>query len=135
MLRFIYPLEPIEWERWTEPINDKCIEFGGIKHLLDYKKERWLDKPNHRQWVKLEKHLFLWSWFRTRFNTLEKNKYEMSSRKCAYITKLGWWIGSKLSNPPRFDGIGQLDIFFDQMEECMLIPKLGALAPNCGTLH
>jgi hypothetical protein len=47
----------------------------------------------------------------------KNNLYEVSTRRCAQITKVVHWIGSELCDAPRFDGIGPMDTFLAQMEK------------------
>jgi hypothetical protein len=56
-------------------------------------------------------------------NIWKKRGYEMSNKRCTYIEKFKHWFGTKLHNPPIFDGIKSARIFIDHMEEHILEEK------------
>jgi hypothetical protein len=59
-------------------------------------------------------------------NTMERwhNKlYEVSTMRCAWVTKVVRWIGFELCDAPRFNGTGLVDIFLTQMEKVVLKDK------------
>lgn len=42
--------------------------------------------------------------------------YEVSTRKCTLITKHVHWIGPKVWEPPRFDGLGEVEELIEEFE-------------------
>jgi hypothetical protein len=42
--------------------------------------------------------------------------YEVSTRRCARLTKAVQWIGTKVSNLPTFDGLNNLETFLFEFE-------------------
>ena len=48
---------------------------------------------------------------------------EVSSRRCARITKTLHWIGTKLCELPMFDGEGSVETFFMKYEEMVVEPQ------------
>jgi hypothetical protein len=49
--------------------------------------------------------------------------YEVSTRRCARITKEVRWIGTTISNLPTFDGLNPLETFLSDFEESVPIQK------------
>jgi hypothetical protein len=49
--------------------------------------------------------------------------YEVSTRRCARITREVRWIDTKVSNLPTFDGLNPLETFFSDFEESVPIQQ------------
>ena len=42
--------------------------------------------------------------------------HEVSTRRCPCITKVVHWIGSEVLEPPRFDGLREVEEFIEEFE-------------------
>lgn len=49
--------------------------------------------------------------------------HEVSSRRCACITRTLWWIRIEVCELPLFDGLGNVDTFFIEFEGLILEPQ------------
>jgi hypothetical protein len=54
-----------------------------------------------------------------------KNKmYEVSTRRCARLTREVHWIGTTLGNLPSFDGLNPLETFLSDFEESVPMQQI-----------
>jgi hypothetical protein len=49
--------------------------------------------------------------------------YEVSTRRCARLTREVHWIGTTMSNLPTFDAMNHLEAFIADFEENLLTPQ------------
>jgi hypothetical protein len=49
--------------------------------------------------------------------------YEVSTRRCARLTREVRWIGTKVSNLPTFDGLNHLETFLSEFQEIVPVRK------------
>jgi hypothetical protein len=49
--------------------------------------------------------------------------YEVSTRRCARLTREVRWIGTTVSNLPTFDGLNHLEAFLMEFEEIVPIQQ------------
>jgi hypothetical protein len=49
--------------------------------------------------------------------------HEVSTRRCAILTREVHWIGTKVSNLPTFDGLNPLEAFLSDFETSVPIQK------------
>jgi hypothetical protein len=47
--------------------------------------------------------------------------YEVSTRRCAILTREVRWIDTTVSNFPTFDGLNHLETFLMELEEVLLV--------------
>jgi hypothetical protein len=50
--------------------------------------------------------------------------YEVSTRRCARLTREFHWIGTTVSNLPTFDGLNPLETFFSYFEESIPMQQI-----------
>jgi hypothetical protein len=50
--------------------------------------------------------------------------YEVSTRRCARLTREVRWIGTTVSNLPTFDGLNHLEAFLIKFEEIVPIQQI-----------
>jgi hypothetical protein len=50
--------------------------------------------------------------------------YEVSTRRCAQLTREAHWIGTKISNLPTFDGMNPLESFLSYFETSVPAQKM-----------
>jgi hypothetical protein len=49
--------------------------------------------------------------------------YEVSTRRCARLTKVVRWIGTEVSNLPTFDGLNNLETFLVEFERIVRVQQ------------
>jgi hypothetical protein len=49
--------------------------------------------------------------------------FEVSTRRCAILTKVVRWIGTKVSNLPKFDGLNNLETFLFEFEGILSVQQ------------
>jgi uncharacterized protein (DUF1697 family) len=115
-LRVISPLDLDEVQRYTKPIREeeRIYELENIYKLTTRKKD-YINPvaDGNLSWRSdsacssdLEEALENW-----------KNKmYEVSTRRCAILTRDVRWIDTTVSNFPTFDGMNLLETFLSKFE-------------------
>ena len=116
VLRFIAPLYPDEGQRYTKPIReeDRAYELENIYKLTarqhDYINPMADGNLNWRSdsVCSSDSEEALENW--------QNQMYEVSTRRCARLTREVCWIGTKMSNLPTFDGLNPLETFLLEFE-------------------
>jgi hypothetical protein len=123
-LRVIAPLYPDEGQRYTEPIREEyhVYELENIYKLIARQQDyinpmtdgNLIWKSDSACSSYLEEALEKW-----------KNKmYEVSTRRCARLTREVRWIGTTVSNLPTFDGLNPLETFLLDFEESVPMQQI-----------
>jgi hypothetical protein len=50
--------------------------------------------------------------------------YEVSTRRCARLTRYVYWIGTTVSNLPTFDGLNPLETFLSEFKESVTTQQI-----------
>jgi hypothetical protein len=119
VLRVIAPLDLDEGQRYAEPIREKdhAYELENI-YKLTSRQQDYINPTfdGNLSWRSdnacssdSEKALENW----------QNKMYEVSTRRCARLTREVHWIGTKVSNLPTFDGLNPLETFLSDFEEIL----------------
>jgi hypothetical protein len=123
-LRVISPLDPDEGQRYTDPIReeDRAYELENIYKLTTRQHDYINPMANgNLSWrsdnaCSSDSEEALEKW---------KNKmYEVSTRRCARLTREVRWIGTTVSNLPTFDGLNPLETFLSDFEESVPMQQI-----------
>jgi hypothetical protein len=116
-LKVTAPLDPNEGHRYTEPIKeeDRAYELENIYKLTARQQDNINPTTDgNLSWrsesacsSNLEEALENW----------QNIMYEVSTRRCARLTRVVHWIGTKVSNLPTFDGLNHLGTFLVEFEK------------------
>ena len=106
--RITAPIDPGEGRRYVEPVKDER-ELDTIYNIM-YNKVDYVepDGDGNLSWENTS------SWDGDSEQALEdwqNRMHEVSTRRCAYMTKSLRWIGSEVCNVPNFDGTNDLEEF------------------------
>jgi hypothetical protein len=116
--RFIAPLDPSEGERFVEPT---CLDLEEIGQL-------YRTTAPHEDYVNPTADGVL-SWqsitscatdLDTGLENLQQRLHEVSTRRCARIDRAVRWLGTKIKEPPSFQGLNDLETFLTQYEDAVL---------------
>jgi len=102
------PIDPGEGHRYIEPVKDER-ELDNIYNITSNRFD-YVD-PNVDGKLSWENTI---SWDGDSEQALEEwrnRRHEVSTRRCAYMTKSLRWIGSEVFNVPSFDGTNDLEEF------------------------
>jgi hypothetical protein len=115
-LRVIAPIDPNEGRRYTKPIReeDQAYEIENIYKLISGQHDyinptidgnlRWRSESA----CSSDSEEALENW--------QNIMYEVSTWRCARLTKVVRWIGIEVSNLPTFDGLNNLETFLFEFE-------------------
>jgi hypothetical protein len=122
-LRVIAPLDPDEGPRYTEPIReeDRAYELENI-YKLTARQQDYINPTTdgNLSWrsdnaCSSDSEEALENW---------KNKmYEVSTWRCARLTREVRWIDTTVSNLPTFDGLNHLETFLLEFEETVPVQQ------------
>jgi hypothetical protein len=122
-LRFIAPLDPNEGQRYTEPIReeDRAYELENIYKLIA-RQQDYINPiaDGNLSWrsdntCSLDSEEALENW--------QNKMYEVSTRRCAILTREVCWIDTTVSKLPTFDGLNHLEEFLLKFEEIVPLPE------------
>ena len=116
-LRVVALLDPDEGDRYIEPMREdlKDIDLENFYKVI----ARWEDYINptvdrNMSWTSIN------SFSSNSDDALENLKhilYDVSTSKCGKITKFVCHTGTKVWEPPRFDGLREFEEFIEEFEE------------------
>jgi hypothetical protein len=115
-LRVIAPLDLDEGPRYIEPVREEDHTYGleNIYKLIarqqDYINPTTDGNPSWRSdnTCSLDSEEALENW--------QNQMYEVSTRRCARLTREVHWIDTTMSNLPTFDGMNPLEKFLSEFE-------------------
>jgi hypothetical protein len=115
-LRVIAPLDPYEGCIYTKPIieEDRAYDLENIYKLIvgqhDY------IHPTIDGNLSWRSESACSSDSKEALENWQNIMYEVSTRRCARLTKAVHWIDTEVSNLPKFDGLNNLDTFIFEFE-------------------
>jgi hypothetical protein len=122
-LRVITPLNPNEGRRYTEPIReeDRDYELENIYKLTTGQHD--YINPTTNQNIIWRSESACSSDSKEALENWQNRMYEVSTRRCARLTKVVHWIGTEVSNIHTFDGLNNLEAFLLEFKGIVRIKK------------
>jgi hypothetical protein len=111
-LKVTAPLDPTQGNKYIEPARGNDIDnlYNMIVHMDDYVNPTTYGALSWRSIISCasdsEEGLEHW----------QERMHEVSPRRCACMTLSLWWIGTKLCDPPRYDGLTDISLFIKEFE-------------------
>jgi hypothetical protein len=122
-LRFIAPLDPDEVRRYTEPIREQncTYDLENIYKLIEGQHD--YINPTIDGNLSWQSENACSSDSEEALENWQNIMYEVSTRRCATLTKVVHWIGKEVSNLPTFDGLNNLETFLAEFERIVPIQQ------------
>jgi hypothetical protein len=116
-LRVIAPLDLDEVQRYTEPIReeDHTYELENI-YKLTTRQHDYINPMDDGN-LSFESDSVCSSDSEEALENWKNHMYEVSTRRCARMTREACWVGTTMSNLPTFDGLNPLETFLLDFEE------------------
>jgi hypothetical protein len=116
-LRVIAPLDPDEGPRYIEPIReeDRAYELENI-YKLTARQQDYIN-PTTDGNLSWRSESTCSSDSEEALENWQNKMYEVSTRRCARLTREVPWIDTTVSNLPTFDGLNHLEAFLLNFEE------------------
>jgi hypothetical protein len=111
-LKVTAPLDPSEGKRYTESVRENDMDnfYNLTTRMEDYV------KPTMGG-------VLVWGSFssctsdsKACLENWQQRMYEVSTRRCAHINQSLRWIGTKLYEPPRYEGLTDINVFIKSFE-------------------
>jgi hypothetical protein len=120
-LKFITPLDLDECHRYTEPIKEEdcAYELENIYKLTE--RQQGYINPTRDKNLSWRSENACSSDSEEALENWQNRMYEVSTWKCAILTKEVHWIGTEVSNLPIFDGLNHLETFLVEFEKIVSI--------------
>jgi hypothetical protein len=116
-LKVTAPLDPTEGKRYIEPARGNDID-----NL--YNMTVWMDdyvNPTTDGALSWRSISSCASYSEEGLEHWQQRMHEVSTRRCARMTRSLHWIGTKLCDPPRYDGLTDISLFVKEFE--LQVPK------------
>jgi hypothetical protein len=106
-LKVIAPLDPSEGKQYTKLVRENDMEnlYNLTTWMEDYVEPKIDGVLSWRIFSSCA------SYSKNGLENWQQRMHEVSTRRCSHINRYLCWIGTELSNPPRYDGITKINMF------------------------
>jgi hypothetical protein len=122
-LRVITPLDPDESHRYTEPIKEEdCAYDLENIYKLATRQHDYINPTTYGN-ISWRSESACSSDLEDALENWQNMMYEVSTQRCARITKAVHWISTEVRNLPTFDGLNHIDTFLSEFEKIVPIQQ------------
>lgn len=120
-MRVIVPLDPSEGVRYTQPVREE-YNADDINNIYQITKneEEWINTTADGKWTQGQDSSRT-SYSKQELENWQNRMHEVSTRRCARITKVAHCMTAEVSDLPLYDGLGDVNTFFRDYER--QVPK------------
>ncbi len=115
-LRVIVPLDPLQGERYTEPLKDEDQDVLDHIYNITANEEDYVN-PTAEGVIEWQCDSSCMTDSDEGLENWQSRLYELHGHRCARITKSIRWVGSETRTMPIFDGLTNLEEFIVQFSE------------------